>query len=73
METARACLEAGADFLTSPGLDPDIVQLGAERKVLVIPGASDAFGSDPRPQGRGAVDQDFSRVRWWAARLISKR
>src|ERR1022692_3555609 len=39
METARACLEAGADFLTSPGLDPDIVQLGAESKVLVIPGA----------------------------------
>ena len=39
METALACLEAGADFLTSPGLDPDIVQLGAERKVLVIPGA----------------------------------
>lgn len=38
-ETARACLEAGADFLTSPGLDPDIVQLGAERGVLVIPGA----------------------------------
>jgi 2-dehydro-3-deoxyphosphogluconate aldolase / (4S)-4-hydroxy-2-oxoglutarate aldolase len=39
METARACLEAGADFLTSPGLDPDIVQLGLERGVLVIPGA----------------------------------
>ena len=39
METARACLEAGADFLTSPGLDPDVVQLGLERRVLVIPGA----------------------------------
>jgi len=39
METARACLDAGADFLTSPGLDPDIVQLGAESRVLVIPGA----------------------------------
>jgi len=39
METARACLDAGADFLTSPSLDPDIVQLGAENKVLVIPGA----------------------------------
>jgi 2-dehydro-3-deoxyphosphogluconate aldolase/(4S)-4-hydroxy-2-oxoglutarate aldolase len=39
METARACLKAGADFLTSPGLDPDIVQLGLESKVLVIPGA----------------------------------
>ena len=39
METARACLAAGADFLTSPGPDPDIVQLGAASKVLVIPGA----------------------------------
>jgi 2-dehydro-3-deoxyphosphogluconate aldolase/(4S)-4-hydroxy-2-oxoglutarate aldolase len=39
METARACLEAGADFLTSPGLDPDIVRLGVESGVLVIPGA----------------------------------
>jgi 2-dehydro-3-deoxyphosphogluconate aldolase / (4S)-4-hydroxy-2-oxoglutarate aldolase len=39
METARACIAAGADFLTSPGLDPDIVQLGVESGVLVIPGA----------------------------------
>jgi 2-dehydro-3-deoxyphosphogluconate aldolase / (4S)-4-hydroxy-2-oxoglutarate aldolase len=39
VETARACLAAGADFLTSPGLDPDIVQLGSESRVLVIPGA----------------------------------
>jgi 2-dehydro-3-deoxyphosphogluconate aldolase/(4S)-4-hydroxy-2-oxoglutarate aldolase len=39
METAPACLGADADFLTSPGLDPDIVALGSECKVLVIPGA----------------------------------
>ena len=39
LETARACLDAGADFLTSPGLDPDLVQLGTDSKVLVIPGA----------------------------------
>ena len=39
LETARACLDAGAAFLTSPGLDLDIVELGAKHNVLVIPGA----------------------------------
>src|SRR5579862_7198348 len=35
--TAQACLEAGAAFLTSPGLDLDIVHMGKESGVLVIP------------------------------------
>jgi 2-dehydro-3-deoxyphosphogluconate aldolase/(4S)-4-hydroxy-2-oxoglutarate aldolase len=39
METAQACLDAGAVFLTSPGLDLEIVGLGAAKSVLVIPGA----------------------------------
>jgi 2-dehydro-3-deoxyphosphogluconate aldolase/(4S)-4-hydroxy-2-oxoglutarate aldolase len=39
LETARACLDAGASFLTSPGLDLEILQLGKETSVLVIPGA----------------------------------
>jgi 2-dehydro-3-deoxyphosphogluconate aldolase/(4S)-4-hydroxy-2-oxoglutarate aldolase len=38
-ETARACLDAGADFLTSPGLDIEMVQLADDAKVLIIPGA----------------------------------
>ena len=38
-ETARACLDAGAAFLTSPGLDLDIVGLAADADVLIIPGA----------------------------------
>lgn len=37
--TARACLDAGADFITSPGLDLDIVRLAEEMDVLFIPGA----------------------------------
>lgn len=37
--TARACLDAGAAFLTSPGLDLEIVQLGEDAGVVVIPGA----------------------------------
>jgi 2-dehydro-3-deoxyphosphogluconate aldolase/(4S)-4-hydroxy-2-oxoglutarate aldolase len=39
METALACLDAGAVFLTSPGLDLEIVNLGAAKSVMVIPGA----------------------------------
>lgn len=38
-DTARCCLDAGAAFLTSPGLDPGIIELGAAQDVLVIPGA----------------------------------
>lgn len=37
--TARACMDAGAAFLTSPGLDLDIVQLAGDAGILMIPGA----------------------------------
>ncbi len=37
--TARACLDAGARFLTSPGLDLEILCLAADNHVLAIPGA----------------------------------
>jgi 2-dehydro-3-deoxyphosphogluconate aldolase/(4S)-4-hydroxy-2-oxoglutarate aldolase len=39
LEMARACLEAGAAFVTSPALDLEIVEFGAGNDVLVIPGA----------------------------------
>ena len=38
-ETAHHCLEAGAHFITSPGLDLSIVQLAKKAKVLTMPGA----------------------------------
>jgi 2-dehydro-3-deoxyphosphogluconate aldolase / (4S)-4-hydroxy-2-oxoglutarate aldolase len=38
-DTARRCLDAGAAFLTSPGLDVEMIKFAAERDVLVIPGA----------------------------------
>jgi 2-dehydro-3-deoxyphosphogluconate aldolase / (4S)-4-hydroxy-2-oxoglutarate aldolase len=38
-ETARACLDAGAAFLTSPGLDVKLVELAAKENVLVMAGA----------------------------------
>ena len=37
--TARRCIEAGATFLTSTGLDLSVVELCAKENVLVIPGA----------------------------------
>jgi len=39
METARRCLDAGAAFLTSPGLDLDLVNFALGRDVVVLPGA----------------------------------
>jgi 2-dehydro-3-deoxyphosphogluconate aldolase/(4S)-4-hydroxy-2-oxoglutarate aldolase len=39
VETAVRCLDAGADFLTSPGLDLDIVEFAFKRDTFVFPGA----------------------------------
>jgi 2-dehydro-3-deoxyphosphogluconate aldolase/(4S)-4-hydroxy-2-oxoglutarate aldolase len=38
LETARACLAVGAKFITSPGLDLDIVEFCVKAGVTVIPG-----------------------------------
>jgi 2-dehydro-3-deoxyphosphogluconate aldolase / (4S)-4-hydroxy-2-oxoglutarate aldolase len=39
VETARLCLKAGASFLTSPGLDLEIVKFARQEDVLVLAGA----------------------------------
>ncbi len=39
IETARQCIGAGASFITSPGLDPEIVEFAAKEEVTVLPGA----------------------------------
>ena len=39
VEMARRCLDAGAKFLTCPGLLPDIVEFAIQRDVVVIPAA----------------------------------
>jgi 2-dehydro-3-deoxyphosphogluconate aldolase/(4S)-4-hydroxy-2-oxoglutarate aldolase len=39
VETARRCLDAGASFLTTPGLDLEIVNFAQGRDVVVFPGA----------------------------------
>jgi 2-dehydro-3-deoxyphosphogluconate aldolase / (4S)-4-hydroxy-2-oxoglutarate aldolase len=39
VETARACIDAGAAFITSPGFDPEIVDFTVRHNVAAIPGA----------------------------------
>ncbi len=39
VEAARRCLDAGAAFLTTPGLDLEIVDFALKRGVVMIPGA----------------------------------
>ena len=39
IEMARRCLDAGAKFLTSTGLDIQIVEFAVKEKVVVLPGA----------------------------------
>ena len=39
LDTARVCLEAGASFLTSTGLDPELVEFAHQRDISIIPGA----------------------------------
>lgn len=39
METAVRCLDAGAKFLTSPGLDIQLVEFALKHNVVVFPGA----------------------------------
>lgn len=38
LETARACLDAGAKFLTSPGLNLETVEFAVKQNVVVMPG-----------------------------------
>lgn len=39
LETARACLAAGAKFITSPGLDLEILEFTVKAGVVAMPGA----------------------------------
>jgi 2-dehydro-3-deoxyphosphogluconate aldolase/(4S)-4-hydroxy-2-oxoglutarate aldolase len=39
LETARRCLDAGANFLTSTGLVPEVVEFALKNDIVVFPGA----------------------------------
>jgi len=38
-DTAQRCLDAGARFLTSPGLVPEVVEFAQKKDTVIIPGA----------------------------------
>src|SRR5580698_2301223 len=38
-ETAKRCLDAGARFITSPGLVPEVVEFALKHDIVVFPGA----------------------------------
>src|SRR5271163_4339327 len=38
-EAAKRCLDAGARFLTSPGLVPEVVEFALKKDIVIIPGA----------------------------------
>lgn len=39
LDTAAICLDAGASFLTSTGLDPELVDFARQHQIAMIPGA----------------------------------
>ncbi|HLH43993.1 MAG TPA: bifunctional 4-hydroxy-2-oxoglutarate aldolase/2-dehydro-3-deoxy-phosphogluconate aldolase [Bryobacteraceae bacterium] len=39
LQAAQRCLDAGAAFLTSPGLDLEIIEFGLKHGIAVLPGA----------------------------------
>ena len=39
VETAKRCLDAGAGFLTSPGLVLEVVEFAVQNDVVILPGA----------------------------------
>ena len=39
VKTARACMDAGAVFITSPGVDVEVIECTVKNKVAAIPGA----------------------------------
>lgn len=39
IETAKRCIDAGAHFLTSPGLVLEVVEFAAKKEIAVFPGA----------------------------------
>src|SRR5262245_42222634 len=39
VETAHRCADAGARFITSPGLDLKVVEFALDKEILAVPGA----------------------------------
>jgi len=52
VDTARLCLQAGVKFLTSDGIDLDVVKFAAKENVVVFPGALTPTGAEGYVPGR---------------------
>jgi hypothetical protein len=59
-DKARRCLDAGASFLTTPGLDMEIVNFALERGVVVFPGALTPTEVSMRLEGRRRFREGLS-------------
>ena len=73
VETAQQCLDAGVAFLTTPGLDLEIVNFAVKHGTVVFPGAmtpGEVMAACGRP---GPISSRSSPARSLAARVISGR
>ena len=68
-DAAARCLDAGARFLTTTGLDLAIVEFAVKRKVTVIPGALTPTEVLWRGEP-GRTSSRFFPARRWAGQLI---
>ena len=65
-DTAQRCLDAGARFLTSPGLVPEVVEFALKKETVIIPGALTPSEVIAGMEGRGRFCQDIPvRPSWW--------
>jgi len=60
VEVANRCLDAGATFLTSPGLSLEVVEFAVRHEVVVLLGAFDANRGHYGVEGRGRLSQGLS-------------
>ena len=71
-ETARRCLDAGAQFLTSPGFVPEVVEFALKERGG-LSRRNDSDRSDYRGGRPGRTSSRFFRANRWAASTTSTR
>ena len=69
IETARLCLKAGANFLTSPGLDLEIVKFAVNEERADDGGRADADRSNRGVEGGIGLREDFPVRAGWRGQL----
>src|SRR5258708_18026159 len=69
-ETARRCLDAGAKFLTSPGLDLGIVEFARKENIVVLAGALTPTQVTPAWKARSHFVKVFPCAQVWGGTYI---